>query len=187
MNNKYIIPLLVFSALVLSACQPALPPERPINNGDRPKVTKENTPPVEEVLPILAITFGEEKTEMKLRSQTSRYLGTQEAALEITLTSSKLAYCQNENPALGEGEEELKITVKSKDGTTPVDKGELAGNDQFEISGTYRNNLGDVQFQTTDFSSLNISDLNTAIVRGHIQIKTIDRSIVGEFFTAICK
>lgn len=186
MNIKHTFPLLVLSIFILSACQPGLPPERPINTGDRPRVTR-NTTPVEEVLPTFAVTSAETKSEMKLRSQTSRYLNAQSSVLEITLTSSRLAYCQNENPALGEGEEELKITIKSKDGKTAIVQDELANNDGIEIAGVYRNNQGDIPLQTSDFSSMKIIDLNSAIVRGNLQIATTDLSIEGEFFTAICK
>lgn len=141
MKSTNIFSLLVLSSILLSACQPALPPERPLNTGDRPRVTRGQPEVVrEEVLPTLTIARGEAKSEMKLRSQTSRYLNAQNTALEITLTSSDLAYCQNENPALGEGEEELKIIIRSKDGKTPVDKIEFAGDDRFELSATYRSN-----------------------------------------------
>jgi hypothetical protein len=211
MKSTNIFSLLVLSSILLSACQPALPPERPLNTGDRPRVTRGQPEVVrEEVLPTLTIARGEAKSEMKLRSQTSRYLNAQNTALEITLTSSDLAYCQNENPALGEGEEELKIIIRSKDGKTPVDKIEFAGDDRFELSATYRSNKpapagqtetsapdnesaqpsaapADVTFSGADFAGLKITDLNAAIARGHLSITSADLSVEGEFFTAVCK
>lgn len=211
MKSTNIFSLLVLSSILLSACQPALPPERPLNTGDRPRVTRGQPEVVrEEVLPTLALTQGEAKSEMKLRSQTSRYLNAQNTALEITLTSSDLAYCQNENPALGEGEEELKITIRAKDGQTPIEKIEFAGDDRFELSATYRSNKpapagqtetsaadnesaqpsaapADVTFSGADFTGLKITDLNAAIARGHLSITSTDLSVEGEFFTAVCK
>ena len=187
MSKQYILPVLILSIFVLSACQPAQPPERPINTGDRPRVTREKTPPAEEVLPVLAITKGENKSELKLRSQTARYLNNEKTALEIVLTSSNLAYCQNESPALGEGEEELKIVVKTVDGKFSVGQGELATEPGYELSGTYRTSQGDVALEKSAISSLNITDLNAAIVRGHLKIAGTDLAIEGEFFTAICR
>lgn len=198
MKSTNTLTLLLLSAIVLTACQPALPPERPLNTGDRPRVTRgEEEIAREEVLPILSVERAGAKSELKLRSQTSRYLNAQNSALEITLTSSDLAYCQNENPALGEGEEELKITIRATDGQTPIGKIEFAGDDRFELSATYRGNAppagetaaqpAEITLSPADFASLKVTDLNAAIVRGHLKIASADLSIEGEFFTAVCK
>ena len=202
LNKKHLILVLLISGLALAACETTLEPERPLNTGDRPRITNGNR---EEVLPMLSITQNGTESEMKLRSQTSRYLNEKKSILEINLTSSNLAYCQNENPALGEGEEELKITIKSKDGNTPIEAMQFVDDDRFELTANYRSNKKansehstsnstdmsvtptNIAFQSADFTNLTITDLSAAIARGELKISTENINIEGEYFTAICQ
>ena len=190
------ITLLITSILVLTACQTSLPPERPLNTtGERSRFTQnEEDTQREEMLPVLTIADKDSKSEMKLRSQTSRYINANNSAIEITLTSSRLAYCQNESSALGEGEEEIKITIKAKDGKTPIEQNEYVDNNNFEISAIYRGNkqtspstLSDITFSSGDFITMEITDINTAIVRGQLKLSKDEITIEGEYFTAICR
>ncbi len=176
----------VFSIFALTACQAGLPAERPLNQGDRPRVTY-NTQPVEEVFPVLNVTQKDQKSEFKMRSQTSRYLNSSNTELEITLSSSAVAFCKNEAPTLKEGEEQLKFIIKSKDGKTPVGKTEFAKNEAYEISIMRKTPTLDTKIPADSLESFKITDLNNAIVRGHLKIAATDLTIEGEFFTAICK
>lgn len=183
MINRKLIVTFILSALFLSACQNGTP-ERPVNTGDR----RNNTPeaPVEEVLPSLKVNAMGQASEMKLRSQTSRYLNDKKTELEIVLTSSKVAFCQNEKPTLLEGEEELRLTVKSKK-NTPVVAADYANNPDYEITAVRKTPSLETTFSPENFKSFKITDLNNAIVRGNINIAAKDMSIEGEYFTAICK
>ncbi len=190
MNRNKLISLLALSTIVLTACQMGQPPERPLNTGDRPRVTRTtNTPatPAEEVLPMLKITQKDQIGEFKLRSQTTRYLNEAKTELEISLSSSRLAYCQNESPELKEGEEQLKIIIKARDGKTAIPKAEFAKSTDYEISATRKSATLETKIPAENFESLKITDLNNAIVRGNLKIVTADLTMEGEYFTAICQ
>jgi hypothetical protein len=184
-RNKLIV-LLALSTTVFTACQIGQPAERPLNTDGRPRVIKPATP-VEEVLPVLKVSQKGQNSEFKLRSQTSRYLNDLKTELEITLSSSSQAYCQNEAPVLKEGEEQLKITIKAKDGKTAITKAEFAGNEAFEIFALRKTATLETKIPAESFESLKISDLNNAIVRGSLRIASEDLKMEGEYFTAICK
>jgi hypothetical protein len=185
MNNRSLIIIFALASIALTACQGGTP-ERPINTaGDRRNEKPEV--PIEEVLPSLKINAQGQASELKLRSQTSRYLNEAKSELEIVLTSSKVAFCQNEKPELLEGEEEVRLTVKSKDGKKAVVAADYANNADYEISAVRKTPAGETTFSPENFKSFKVTDLNNAIVRGNINIVAKDMSIEGEYFTAICK
>jgi hypothetical protein len=186
MNNKVLFALLALSLTLFSACQSPSVPEPLLNQGDRPRVTRGNTS-TEQIYPVLKMEQSGQAGEFKLRSQTSRYLSDDKTTLEIILTSSDLAFCKNESPELKAGEQEIRFTVKSKDGKTPVAKEELANNSRFEISGVYKTTAGEVKLDGASFESLKLTDLNNAIVRGILKINSAGLKLDGEFFTAICR
>lgn len=183
MNKSKFVLTLLLAASLLTGCQDNGQPERPLNTDGR-KSTQEEQKPIEEVLPVLKVTQGPNHSELKLRSQTSRYLSQDQSALEITLSSSQTAFCKNESPELKDGEAELKITVKGK---KPIVKEDLSQNKDLEINAVYKTSAGEVMISGDQFKSLNISDLNAAILRGNIQISAKDFALEGEYFTAICK
>lgn len=180
-SNKLIFAL-TFTLIALSACQPSAEPEHVVKFDRNTDKT-----PVEEVLPVIKITQGTDHSELKLRSQTSRYLNAEKSAIEITLSSSKIAFCENQAPALKEGEAELKITVKAKDGKKAISKEDLSQDSNFETSATYKTPAGEIAISGDQFKSLSISDLNAAILRGNIAISAKDFAVEGEYFTAICQ
>lgn len=180
-SNKLIFAL-AFTLITLSACQTPSQPEHVVKFDRNTDKT-----PVEEVLPVIKITQGPNHSDLKLRSQTSRYLNAEKSAIEITLSSSKTAFCENQAPALKEGEAELKIIVKAKDGKKAITKEDLSKDTDFESIATYKTTAGEVTISGDQFKSLSISDLNAAILRGNIQISAKDFSVEGEYFTAICK
>lgn len=180
-SNKLIFAL-AFTLIAFSACQTPSQPEHVVKFDRNIDKT-----PVEEVLPFLKITQGANQSELKLRSQTSRYLNPEKSAIEITLSSSKTAFCENQAPALKEGEAELKITVKAKDSKKAIAKEDLIKDTDFETSATYKTSTGEITISGDQFKSLSISDLNAAILRGNIQISAKDFAVEGEYFTAICK
>ncbi len=180
-SNKLIFAL-TFTLIILSACQAPLEPEHVVKFDRNTDKT-----PVEEVLPVLKVTQGPDHSELKLRSQTSRYLNAEKSAIEITLSSSKIAFCENQAPALKEGEAELKITVKAKDGKKAISKADLSKDADLEITAVYKTPSGEINISGDQFKSLAISDLNEAILRGNIQVSAKDFAIEGEYFTAICK
>lgn len=183
MNTKTILVIATVTSLLLAGCQAGQPPERPLNTGDRPRVGEPVVAPEDEVLPTLNITEESEEREMKLRSQTSRFLDDNKQVLEITLSSSRLAFCENESPELLEGEEQIIITLKGK---TPIIDGKAidAG---YELSAKYKSQTDEKEFAQENFTEMSISDINAAIVRGKMDINLEEFSIEGEFFTAICK
>jgi hypothetical protein len=186
MNTKTILVLMTVASSLLVGCQNNQPPEHPLNTGDRPRIIEPNIAPEDEILPILKITepIGGER-EMKLRSQTSRFSGSDQKKIEITLSSSRLAFCDNENPDLKEKEEQVIITVEST-GTVIV-PGETANSQNYTLSGVFKSAQGEKVISDESFTSLTITDINNAIARGNINISSEDISISGEFFSAICK
>ena len=180
-SNKLIFAL-AFTLITLTACQAPSQPEHVVKFDRNTDKT-----PVEEVLPVIKITQGPNHSDLKLRSQTSRYLNAEKSAIEITLSSSKTAFCENQAPALKEGEAEIKITVKAKDGKKAIVKEDLSQDADFETSATYKTPAGEIMISGDQFRSLSISDLNAAILRGNIQISAKDFAVEGEYFTAICK
>ncbi|MCC6643187.1 hypothetical protein IT411_00375 [Candidatus Peregrinibacteria bacterium] len=185
MNKSKFVLALVLTAFMLAGCQDNGQPEHPLNtDGRKSNSNQEVKKPMEEVLPVLKVTKGPDHSELKLRSQTSRYLNPDQSVLEITLSSSQTAFCKNESPALQEGEAELKITVK---GQKAIVKEDLALNKDLEINAVYKTSAGEIMISGDQFKSLNISDLNAAILRGNLQISAKDFAVEGEYFTAICK
>lgn len=175
-----VLALSFLSVLVLTACQNNLPPERPANTGDRIRVT-----PVvnnDDALPTLAFTRGTEQGKFLLKNQTARYLNPEKTELEITFSNLTREFCA---PAgdLQEGEQELKITVKAKNA---ISKGELVNADN-QISAIYRDKSGQHQFSGTAISTLKVTDLNAAILRGKLKFSDAEQTFEGEYFTAICK
>jgi len=186
MTKNKLLSLLALSAVLLSACQPVQPADT-TGNPDVNSKTAATVTQYDEVLPVLKVTDQGQAGDFKLRSQTSRYPSGAKTEMQITLTSSPVAYCQNESPVLKAGEESLLITIKAKNGKTPVSKAELANNAAYDLSGIYQNAAGEVKLAAADFTSLKITDLNGAIARGSLKISASNLQIEGEFFTAICQ
>ena len=180
------ISAIILLALTLTACQESSVSPSKNQPGDR-KTPVVATKPDEEILPTLQLKENNQDSKIVLRSQTSHFLNSQKSALEIDVTSSKIAFCENQHPELKDKEEELIITLKSKDGKTALTKGEYANNKDFEITASRRNAAGQTTIPVESFQSLKITDLNNAIVRGNLNITSPALSISGEYFTAICK
>lgn len=175
-----VLALSCLSVFVLTACQNNLPPERPANTGDRPRVT-----PVvnnDDALPTLAFTKGAEQAKFLLKNQTARYLNPEKTELEITFSNLTREFCAPASD-LQEGEQELKITVKAKNA---ISKGELVNADN-QISAIYRDKSGQHQFSGAAISTLKVTDLNAAILRGKLKFSDAEQTFEGEYFTAICK
>ncbi len=183
-KHKLILMLSLGLALVsLTACQ-----DSDVNTGfvGRQKAPVE-TRPDEEILPTLQIVEQGKASKMVLRSQTSSYLNEQKSALEIELTSSKVAFCQNEEPPLQTGEESLKIIIKAKDPKTTIAKGEFADNPDYQLTAIRKTASGETTLDSEQLKSFKITDINNAIVRGNLNVASPDLDISGEYFTAICQ
>lgn len=184
MKKNTVLIIATIATFLLVGCQNNQPPERPLNKGDRSRVTTPVVAPEDEILPVLKISEGGQEREMKLRSQTTRFLDDSQKTMEITLSSSRTAFCENETPELLNGDEQLILTVKSdKDAIATGDAKESA----YQLSGKYKNADGEIDLAADAIKGLTISDLNAAIVRGNLDVSNEQISIKGEFFTAICK
>lgn len=185
MNKNTVLILATITTFLLAGCQfSSQPPERPLNKGDRSRVTTPIVAPEDEILPVLKISKDGQEKEMKLRSQTTRFLDDSKKTMEITLSSSRTTFCENESPELLDGDERLVLTLKSnKDAITIGDAKETA----YELSGKYKNADGEIVLTAEEIKGLTISDLNDSIVRGNVDLGNDQISIKGEFFTAICK
>ncbi len=196
-NSKLLIIAIItlLAGIFFTACQQTV--RNPSGNlrNDRRQVG--DATPVKEVFPTLQISHKNPADnnippttgDFQLRDQTSRYTNATKSALEITLTDSRKASCEQENPELLAGESIIKITVKSRDGK-PLTAGAYTS-DKYDISGSIKTNNGDqdktTKFDSAQFSSFQVTDLNKAIFRGNFQVSGADTGLSGEFFTAICK
>lgn len=185
-SQFFLLILTIISSVFLSACQDtSITSPAGKSAGRTPPAV--DARPDEEVLPTLQLKENGQDSKIVLRSQTSHFLNTQKSALEIDVTSSKVAYCENEHPALQAKEEEMIITLKAKNPKTSLDKGEFANSKDYEISAIRRNAAGQTTIPSESFQSLKITDLNAAIARGNFAISTPALTITGEYFTALCK
>jgi len=175
--------LMAISLFSLSACDMGNSNQ---NTGDRNNPQVE-TRPDEEVFPTLDLKENGNASKIVLRSQTSHYLNDQKSAVEIEMTSSKIAFCENEEPPLKDKEESIKITIKAKNPKTAITKGEFVGNKDFDITATRKTTAGETTISADQFQSLKITDINNAIVRGNFNVSSTNLALSGEYFTAICK
>lgn len=196
-NLKLLIIAIItlIAGVFFTACQQSA--QNPTGNGSTDRRQVEDTTPAKELFPTLQISHKNTADanippttgDFQLRDQTSHYTNSSKSALEITLTDSRKASCENENPELLDGESMIKITVKAKNG-----KALTAGDytpDKYDLAMTVTTKSGDqnkvVKFDATQIQSFKVTDLNKAIFRGNFQAVGTDTGLQGEFFTAICK
>ena len=191
MRKSIFLTSLVISALLLSACQSGqVSNPNSSSTNDRPRIT-DQTKSADDNLPVLKTKQSGLAGEFKLRSQTSRYLTSNKSSAEIILSNTTSAFCQKQKPTLLDEEQQIRIIIKSKDGKTAVSKGETVGNSNFELSLSKVTKAGEQKLDSLLITSLNITDLNNAILRGNLKSSASSdgkiESYDGEFFTAICK
>ena len=188
---------ILVSAVFFAACQQSVlnPSGSNSNNSDR-RHTDKNLP-VKELFPTLQLSLKNiadanippVTSDFQLRDQTSRYTNSAKSALEITLTDSRKASCENEKPELLDGESIINITIKSKNGKA-LTSGDYTA-DKYEIAMTITTKSADqnkvVKFAANQMQSFKVTDLNKAIFRGSFKADNTEAGLQGEFFTAICK
>jgi hypothetical protein len=179
--RKNISIIFVLAAFALSACQ---------NNAALPQNNQGNTvtqKPAEEIVPVLKTSAG----DFKLRSQTARYTGRDQTAIEIILSNTSSAFCQKQHPTLLDSDEQIKVTATAKDGKTRLSKGELVNNPQVDVKLSKITKNGELNLDPKLINSLNLTDLNASIVRGNLKTTASTdgkiESLEGEIFAAICK
>ncbi|MGL5830989.1 MAG: hypothetical protein ACRCZE_02450 [Candidatus Altimarinota bacterium] len=178
--------ILIVASLFIAGCQPAGTgqPERPLNPNGKP--VKQPEPIVEEIVPLLNMNAAGQSKEFKLRSQTSRYLNAEKSALEIVLTDNRDVSCQNPAPAMTADQQKITLTVKSKDGKSPIAMADLSTDTNFEKQAEYQIGETKTAFGNDAVTKLEFTNINDAIARGNLKLETTDLSLDGEFFTAIC-
>lgn len=139
-----------------------------------------------EILPELSLNINGEISEFALRSQTSRFLNDNKSAVEITLTNSRLAFCDNQKPELSENDKFLTINISNKD-NHPLQLGAQTENTQLEIKALLETSNQTIEVKQDQFKDLSFTDLNNAILRGSLNIQNEQLSLSGNFFTAICR
>ncbi len=140
---------------------------------------------VKEVLPELSLNINGEISKFALRSQTSKFLNDNKSTVEITLTNSRLAFCDNQKPELSENDKFLTINISNKD-NQPLQLGSQTGNTQLEIKALLEMKDQRIELSQDQFQDLSFTDLNNAILRGVLNIQSEQLNLSGDFFTAIC-
>lgn len=184
--SKRISILILIASLFLVACQPVSDLNSTNNSNQQ---NNENKPPVEEVVPVLKTVLNNQPGEFKLRSQTAHFLKSDKSSVEIILSNTYSAFCAKPSPTLGNDEQQITLTIKSNNGKTALTKGEMVGNATLELS--KKTSAGEVKLDPKLITSLKITDLNNAIIRGSLSSSNSTdgkiEGLEGEFFAAICK
>lgn len=163
--------------------------EHPISKKPtKPKVEKK------EIVPTLISNFAEVGTptekgyEFKLRSQIAVYSKKDKSEIKVMLANTYAQSCTNQNAKLQDGDQKFILTLKNKD-SKAINTGEFKKDTDHNFSvGLEAAENAKVDFvPKEDLSTLEITYINDAVIRGKIKLTDGIETIEGEFFAAICK